>query len=102
MLPEFGDAVPEARERALRGAGFEKPLVGDFEESFGAAASFGGGIAQARRDEALGFKAFERGVDAAEGGFTPGALFDFAGDGDAVGFVLKADEGQEDHEFEFA
>jgi len=74
----------------------------DAKEALRAAAAFRRRIAHLRRDIAFSLQAIERGIYGPDGNFTIGAQFDFLADGDAVGAVFQAQEGQNDDVFEFA
>ncbi len=75
---------------------------GDVEETFGTSAALGGGIAKVGFDVTLGLQAVEGGVDGADGDLAVGARFDFPADGDAVGAIGEAEQGEEDEVFKFA
>ena len=67
-----------------------------------AATPFGGGLAQAGRDELLGFEPGEGLVDGAQGDLPAGPLLELLMDGDALGRVAEADQGKQDQLFELA
>lgn len=74
---------------------------GDAKEALGTATAFGSGIAEKRRDVALGLKAIKSGVNGADGNVAVDAGFDFVANGDAVGFIAEAKKGEENDVLEF-
>lgn len=79
-----------------------KPLPGYTEVSFGSASSFGSGLAQAGRDQALEFEPVQRCVDATYCNISTAPERQFPGEGNAVGVVAETNEREEEHHFELA
>ena len=75
---------------------------GDGEETLGAPAALGGGIAQAGCHESLLLQAIERGVERSGSGFAIRAGGNFRADCDAVGVVVQTQDGQQDNLLKFA
>jgi hypothetical protein len=74
---------------------------GDAKEALGTAAALGSGIAEKRRDVALGLKTIKSGVNGADGNVAVDARFNFVANGDAVGFIAEAKKGEENDVLEF-
>ncbi len=75
--------------------------LGDGEVPFCTAAALWRGIAHFGKHHALFFKAVERGVKSAGGGFAASAGGDFGADGNAVRAAAEAQDGKKDNLFEF-
>jgi hypothetical protein len=74
----------------------------DSKVALGLAAAFGGGIAEARGNQAFGLQAFKCRVDAAHRYVAAAMRFKLATDGHTVGFFFEADDSEEDHELELS
>ena len=75
---------------------------GDAEVAFGFAAAFGGGVADGGSDKAFALQPFQGRIDAANRNIAAAMAFEFARDGDAVGFLAEVNHSKEDHEFKLA
>ncbi len=100
-----GEEVEAFEQAAVCGLGASEGVAafaGDGDEALGAATAFGRGAAVAEGDQALVLHAVEGCVKRAGGRVAAGFGCDFGEDGDAVGFVAKAQNGQQYDLLEFA
>ena len=77
-------------------------FAGDHDEALGAASAFGRGAAVAEGDQALVFHAVQRGVERAGSGVSARLGGNLVQDGDAVGRIAQAQNGEQDNLFKFA
>src|SRR5437867_9261993 len=94
------EAGGHAAEDAEGGLELALALGGDEVASRRLAAALGRGFAKLGADEPFGLEAAQRFVDGAEGEVASGASLDLVVDGDAVGAVTDAEDGEEDDLFE--
>ena len=96
------ETVEQALEGGLGAGEGVAAFAGDGDEALGATSALGCGAAVAEGDEALVLHAVQRGVERAGGRIAAGFGGDFGEDGDAVGLVAEAQDGEENDLLKFA
>jgi len=102
VLLEFGECVPKFGQDPAGFVNLAQSGARDSEIALGLATAFGGGIAEARRNQALCLQTFKCRVNATHRYVAAAIRFKLAADGYTVSFLSEADDSEEDHEFELS
>jgi hypothetical protein len=79
-----------------------KPLLGHAKVALGPAASLRSRFSQVRCDETFDLQPIQCCIDTADGDFAAAHEGQFSGEGNPIGVVSEAKDGEEKHEFELA